>query len=231
MKHVSGQATIGSGAHTTPTHTPPTPTHAVGGGGVVAQSSELVPPRAFGAALQGALRYVAGLASGADLRAKGQQPPQEGAPGALRCAGVRLLAFLQGVPNWGPGALLVSKYQHPQLSAQLLDTNPYMVLMPDGDDDAAERWQVVVDDKAVKLYGQLAAAAAALGVCVDVYAVGPGLMALEYLRPLASRTGGVLSLYPGTEDAALPQVRCVCCTNPRVVRWWWHYQHLVLHAL
>lgn len=181
----------------------------VDGGAVLAQPSELKPPRAFGAALQGALRYVAGLASGADLRtaAKGQQAPGSEPPGALRCAGVRLLAFLQGVPNWGPGALLVSKYFHPQISAQFLDTNPYMVLMPDGDDDAAERWRVVVDDKAVKLYGQLAAAAAALGVCVDVYGVGPALMALEYLRPLASRTGGVLSLYPATEDAALPQVQ------------------------
>lgn len=173
---------------------------------MLTQSSELKPARAFGAALQGALRYVAGLAAGADLSATRGQHEAAQAPGALRCAGVRLLSFLQGVPNWGPGALLVHKYFQPQVSVEMMDMNPYMVLMPNGDDDAAERWRVVVDDRAVKLYTQLAAAAAALGVCVDVYAVGPALMALEFLRPLASRTGGVLALYPATEDAALPQV-------------------------
>lgn len=194
---------------------------------MVAQVSELTPPRAFGAALQGALRYVAGLAAGADLRSAANAPPataaQHVAPGALRCAGVRLLTFLQGVPNHGPGALLVHKYFPPQLSTQMLDTNPYMVLMPEGNDDD-ERWRVVVDDAAVKMYGQLAAAAAALGVCVDVYGVGQGLMALEYLRPLASRTGGVLSLYPATEDAALPQVGDVAgwsdAVDQRMLHWW-----------
>lgn len=181
---------------------------------MLAQASELTPPRAYGAALQGALRYVAGLATGANLRALSRTTTTPGTPtdtprgGAyLRCAGVRLLSFLQGTPNFGPGALLVNKYFHPRLEMELVDTNPYMILMPNTmDQDPASRWRVVLNEQAVRLYTQLAAAAAALGVCVDVYGVGRGFMALEYIKPLAHRTGGCLALYPVVEEAALPQV-------------------------
>ncbi len=207
--------------HTHPKALTPSPSSPVEDGAVLAQASELTPPRAYGAALQGALRYVAGLAAGADLRpltrpTSSPRPtpnvtPTDNDPPALRCAGVRMLSFLQGTPNFGPGALLVNKYFHPRLEMELVDTNPYMILMPNTmDQDPASRWRVVLNEQAVKLYTQLAAAAAALGVCLDVYGVGRGFMALEYIKPLASRTGGCCALYPVVEEAALPQV-CVFC--------------------
>lgn len=66
--------------------------------------------------------------------------------------------------------------------------------------------QVVVAWEASDFYEEAGVAAAALGVCVDVYAVCPAFVGLDLLHPLAARSGGMVRLYPSTEDAPLPQV-------------------------
>lgn len=55
-------------------------------------------------------------------------------------------------------------------------------------------------------YEEAATAAAALGVSVDIYAVSSASCGLDSLEPLASRSGGVMYLYPHVDAAALPQV-------------------------
>lgn len=63
----------------------------------------------------------------------------------------------------------------------------------------APRWA------ATAFYGEAGAAAAALGVVVDIYAVSPTFVGLEALAPLALGSGGAVALYPSPDDAALPQ--------------------------
>jgi 3-deoxy-D-manno-octulosonic acid (KDO) 8-phosphate synthase len=58
-------------------------------------------------------------------------------------------------------------------------------------------------------YEQLALVAAMLGVCIDLYAVGPAFVGVEFLGPLCQKTGGSCNFYPILEEAALPQV-CQC---------------------
>lgn len=70
----------------------------------------------------------------------------------------------------------------------------------------AEVVQWVRSKSARAFYEEAATAAAALGVSVDVYAVSAGGCCLDAMEPLASRSGGVMYLYPHVEAAALPQV-------------------------
>jgi hypothetical protein len=62
--------------------------------------------------------------------------------------------------------------------------------------------------------------AAALGVCVDTYSVGPNALALSAHSPLCELTGGVCFHYPTLEQSALPQdlCRCALCTPEATVR-------------
>ncbi len=59
-------------------------------------------------------------------------------------------------------------------------------------------------------------AAAALGACLDLYAVGSSAcLGLRELEPLANGTGGALFLYPSLDAAALPQARMwLSCQTP-----------------
>lgn len=59
---------------------------------------------------------------------------------------------------------------------------------------------------AQQFYEEAATAAAALGVCIDVFAASNDGVGLAYLEPLSSISGGAMFLYPSLEDAALPQV-------------------------
>ena len=61
------------------------------------------------------------------------------------------------------------------------------------------------DEAAGAFYEEAAAGAAALGVCVDVYAASEGGCGLAQLHALATRSGGALYLYPRIDAAALPQ--------------------------
>lgn len=53
--------------------------------------------------------------------------------------------------------------------------------------------------RAALFYKEAAAAAATLGVCVDVYAVSPFYVGFDVLRPISIRSGGGLVLYPSME--------------------------------
>lgn len=46
-----------------------------------------------------------------------------------------------------------------------------------------------------------------LGVCIDLYAVGPAFIGVDFLGQLCQKTGGACNYYPVLEEAALPQVR------------------------
>ncbi len=76
----------------------------------------------------------------------------------------------------------------------------------------AEVAQWVRSGSARAFYEEAATAAAALGVSVDVYAVSAGGCGLDALEPLASRSGGVMYLYPHVGAAALPQVQHIQTT-------------------
>ena len=67
-------------------------------------------------------------------------------------------------------------------------------------------WQAEPNPAAKQFYEEAAAAAAALGVCIDVYAASEEGMGLAFVEPLCSLTGGALLLYPSVDSAALPQV-------------------------
>lgn len=71
-------------------------------------------------------------------------------------------------------------------------------------------WQLVVNTEASGFFEEAGVAAAALGVCCDVYALCPHFVGLELVQPLAGRSGGVVRLYHTLDDAPLPQVN-----------WWW----------
>jgi len=62
-------------------------------------------------------------------------------------------------------------------------------------------------ESACKFYSEAGAAAAALGVVVDLYAVSASFVGLEALRAVAVGSGGSLALYPppAVEECALPQ--------------------------
>ena len=62
------------------------------------------------------------------------------------------------------------------------------------------------DPGARAFYEGAAAAAAALGVRVDVFAACAGPCGLDAVEPLAAGSGGALLHYPHLEQAALPQV-------------------------
>ena len=62
------------------------------------------------------------------------------------------------------------------------------------------------DPSATKFYEQAAAAAASLGVCMDIFAACPHSLDLQQLAPVATNSGGSIYLYPVLEDAAMPQV-------------------------
>lgn len=66
--------------------------------------------------------------------------------------------------------------------------------------------QVEANPRARVFYEEAAAAAAALGVSVSLYAACEDGMGLTYLEPLSSITGGALHLYPAVDEANLPQV-------------------------
>jgi hypothetical protein len=69
-----------------------------------------------------------------------------------------------------------------------------------------------VPSKAARsFYEEAAAAAAALGVAVDLFAASSDGCGLDLLEPLAGRSGGIMYLYQHLEAAALPQVESVDC--------------------
>lgn len=66
--------------------------------------------------------------------------------------------------------------------------------------------QVEAEPAARAFYEEAAAAAAALGICVDLYAASEEGVGLTFLEPLGSITGGATYLYPALDEATLPQV-------------------------
>lgn len=81
--------------------------------------------------------------------------------------------------------------------------------------------QVEADPAALHFYEEAAAAAADLGVSIDVFAASEEGMGLTFLEPLNSITGGATYLYHVLDEANLPQVRiymngqhvCLCCNS------------------
>ena len=81
--------------------------------------------------------------------------------------------------------------------------------------------QVEADPAALHFYEEAAAAAADLGVSVDIFAASEEGMGLTFLEPLNSITGGATYLYHALDEANLPQARiymngqhvCLCCSS------------------
>lgn len=81
--------------------------------------------------------------------------------------------------------------------------------------------QVEADPAALHFYEEAAAAAADLGVSIDVFAASEEGMGLTFLEPLNSITGGATYLYHALDEANLPQARiymngqhvCLCCSS------------------
>jgi Sec23/Sec24 trunk domain len=65
--------------------------------------------------------------------------------------------------------------------------------------------QVALNMDSREFYEEAATAAAALGVCIDIYAITPRALGLHCIDPLALNSGGAVYLYPSSEEAALPQ--------------------------
>ena len=74
----------------------------------------------------------------------------------------------------------------------------------DGKREQHAQWEP--NEAARPFYEEAGAAAASLGVAVDVYALGEDSFGLDMLEPLPGCSGGALQLYPRIEDAALPEV-------------------------
>jgi hypothetical protein len=62
-----------------------------------------------------------------------------------------------------------------------------------------------------QFWEQAAVAAASLGVCIDLHAVGATALGLPVLGQLPNASGGAMFLYPSPDEAAMPQVSGACC--------------------
>ncbi|KAK9831909.1 hypothetical protein WJX81_008153 [Elliptochloris bilobata] len=171
-------------------------------------------------------------AHGGDRSTPASSPAHPAAPAAdglpsiaasLCYAGARVLAFLAGAPDNGRGAVLRAPPRPlpsassgpPLFDPTFPDVNPYAFVplaaasgrgaAAGADERAGEGSQWEVDLGARAFYEGAAAAAAALGVRVDVFAACAGPCGLEAVEPLASGSGGALLHYPHLEQAALPQ--------------------------
>lgn len=82
-----------------------------------------------------------------------------------------------------------------------LDMNPAAMELGVEASSLSIRWE------ASKFYGEAGAAAASIGVIVDVYAVSASFVGLEVLRAIALGSGGTIALYPPPNQAecALPE--------------------------
>ncbi|KAL4424007.1 hypothetical protein ABPG75_001308 [Micractinium tetrahymenae] len=77
--------------------------------------------------------------------------------------------------------------------------------------------ELAVHLAAREFYSEAGAAAAALGVSVDVFAACPHWMGLDLLEPLASASGGSMLLYRSLESAAMAQDVYKSISQPRAL--------------
>ncbi|DBB07884.1 TPA: hypothetical protein ACH3X3_009279 [Trebouxia sp. C0006] len=186
--------------------------------------------RSFGAALQAVLRCLGQAAlephatdqrqqSGSNASTSGRDLVMD----AAYFAGTRLIAFLAGPPERGQGSVLKRKLPPaPLVPPDMTDityTSLALGLQPSpilpthsngtangrGIGNGSDPVQAEPDPAAKQFYEEAASAAAALGVCIDVYAASEEGLGLAYLDPLPSITGGAVFLYPSLDEAALPQ--------------------------
>ncbi|KAI3432284.1 hypothetical protein D9Q98_003844 [Chlorella vulgaris] len=75
--------------------------------------------------------------------------------------------------------------------------------------------ELTVNPAAREFYAEAGAAAAALGIIVDVFAACPRWIGLDLLAPLATASGGGVLLYSSLDTAPLPQDVYKCVTQPR----------------
>ncbi|KAL3139738.1 hypothetical protein ABBQ38_004043 [Trebouxia sp. C0009 RCD-2024] len=136
---------------------------------------------------------------------------------ATHFAGARLMTFLAGPPDRGAGSVLKRKRPPPPLVAPPmtdisytslalgLQPSPQEAMHRHSDENPNEPFQAEPNPAAKHFYEEAAAAAAALGVCVDVYAASEEGLGLAYIQPLSSVSGGAMLLYFSLTEAALPQ--------------------------
>lgn len=74
---------------------------------------------------------------------------------------------------------------------------------------------LVIQEEARDFWVEVGAAAAALGISVDIFAACAGWIGLKLLEPLATKSGGSLLLYSSLEAAPLPQDVYKSVTQPR----------------
>ncbi|CAG9461729.1 unnamed protein product [Pedinophyceae sp. YPF-701] len=155
------------------------------------------------------IHFLEGAASG-NRRASTQGSESYG------YAGARLLAFVSGRPDYGAGAVR-TRGRRGQQATTLAPPKRLASMDRGGDvggdlegDGVAGDEEVGggrVDVKSRAFYQDAAIAAAALGVCVDLFVTPPTQadLGLEALEPLTSNSGGCLLLYPPPiEVATLP---------------------------
>ncbi|KAL0031778.1 hypothetical protein WJX79_006935 [Trebouxia sp. C0005] len=186
--------------------------------------------RSFGAALQAVLRCLAQAAfaphatdnrrqSGSNASTSGGDLTMD----ATHFAGRRLMAFLAGPPDRGQGSVLKRKLPPAPLvlpdMADITYTSLALGVQPSptlrthsngtsngrGIGNGSDPVQAEPDPSARQFYEEAASAAAALGVCIDVYAASDEGLGLTFMQPLTSITGGAVFLYPSLDEAALPQ--------------------------
>jgi protein transport protein SEC24 len=138
------------------------------GGGAAALAARLAAlPAAFGAGAP------PGAAPPGDAESAGGAALRAGVEALAAAGGGRLVAFLGSRPARGAGALRPREAGRPPA-----EKDPLEMMLPQG-----------------RFYSDLAAAAAAAQVSVDLFAAGPGHADLATLSALPSRTGGALRRY------------------------------------
>ncbi|GAX84626.1 hypothetical protein CEUSTIGMA_g12047.t1 [Chlamydomonas eustigma] len=148
---------------------------------------------------------------------------------------VHLMLFLSGPPDLGPGRVLdpalthsgklvsgaegqvitlgVEQAGHVQEQKQPCSPQPKELTPHSKKGEHSTKQQAQNKDQALTtlttqskvFYEGAAVAAASLGVCMDVFAVNPGMVGLSVLEPLCHKTGGGMYLYASAEESALPQ--------------------------
>ncbi|KAL6760798.1 hypothetical protein V8C86DRAFT_2548426 [Haematococcus lacustris] len=158
--------------------------------------------RGLGPALLGVLQYLQAIMQPPFTSTDTSRSQEPGALAGLQEAlpatqsPVHLMTFLSGLPNFGAGRI-AGPGSNPG-EGKTGGVGPAGAPAPNV-------WQEDSDSRTAAFYEQAAVAAAALGVCCDLYALSSTAVGLAVLEPLCNSTGGALYLYAGAEDCALPQ--------------------------
>ncbi|KAJ9517351.1 hypothetical protein QJQ45_016723 [Haematococcus lacustris] len=158
--------------------------------------------RGLGPALLGVLQYLQAVMQPPFTSTDTSLSQEPGALAGLQEAlpatqsPVHLMTFLSGPPNFGAGRITGPGSNPGEGKTGGVGA---------AGAPAPNVWQEDSDSRTAAFYEQAAVAAAALGVCCDLYALSSTAVGLAVLEPLCNSTGGALYLYAGAEDCALPQ--------------------------